>query len=516
MEKSKSSIGSLDAVENAQLGTYQDEQLYRLGYTPQLRRTRKLSTMLFMSLSIASIPYGIGSSLMNAVYGGGQLSLFVGLLVVLALDSCVAVSLSELASRYPTSSGVYHWSFKLLKSTGSRRLVSFVTGWIWLIGNWTISLSVNFGIASLIAATVSIFYPHWTATSWQLLLIFYAICLITFIICFFGDHLLPLIDTLSAAFSVITCIVFAVTMVVLAKDGRHDAHTGLAGYDTSYSGWEQHFTFFIGLLPPAYAFSALGMVTSMAEECTDPETQIPTAISLVPVIAGAAALVFTLPICFTLPPLADIITAPYGQALPYVIHVVTGSSAASIVLMILVLLVAMFCSISITTTAGRCTWAFARDDAIPMSHLWSSTFRDSPIAALCLVTAIEMLLGLIYLGSSSAFTAFASVGVIALAVAYAIPIGISLFIDGRKEVAQSRWKLNYAIGTVANVLGILWIVFQVVLFSMPVTLPVTSESMTYASVVFVGCVALSMAWYLLHGRKCKKFSHHPTELFLIN
>ncbi|KGO43031.1 Amino acid/polyamine transporter I [Penicillium expansum] len=464
MEKQDLSIGSCDKLESSGLGTYQDEQLYQLGYKPQLRRTRKLSSMLFMSLSIASIPYGIGSALINAVYGGGQLSLFIGLLVVLVLDTCVALSLSELASRYPTS-------------------------------------SVNFGIASLIVATVSIFYPAWTASSWQLLLIFYATCLVVFMICFFADHLLPLVDTLSAAFSVVTCVTLAITLLVLAKTGRHDAYTGFVGYDPSYSGWEEHFTFFIGLLPPAYAFSALGMVTSMAEECTDPEVQIPTAISLVPVVAGAAALVFTVPICFTLPPLADIIAAPYGQALPYIIHVVTGSPAASIVLMILVLFVALFCSISITTTAGRCTWAFSRDNAIPFSHLWSSTVRDSPLAALCLVTAVEMLLGLTYLGSSSAFTAFASVGVIALAVAYAIPIAISLFVDRRLEISQSRWKLNPLIGKTANVLALLWIAFQVVLFSMPVTLPVTSETMTYTSVMFVGCVALSMGWYMLYGRR---------------
>lgn len=508
MEKLEHNIGS---VEDAQLGTYQDEQLYRLGYAPQLRRTRSLSSMLFMSLSIASIPYGVGSALMNAVYGGGQLSLFIGLLVVLALDSCVAVSLSELASRYPTSSGIYHWSFRLMKTSGNRQFVSFVTGWIWLIGNWTISLSVNFGIASLVLATVAIFYPDWTASSWQLLLVFYAICLVVFAICFFLDHHLPLIDTISAALTIVTCTTLAITLLVLAKNGRHDAYTGFVGYDPSFSGWEKNFTFFIGLLPPAYAFSALGMVTSMAEECTDPEIQIPMAMSLVPLVAGIAAVVFVVPICFTLPPLADIINAPYGQALPYIIHVVTGSPAASIVLMILVLFVALFCSVSITTTAGRCTWAFSRDDAVPMSRLWSSTVRNSPLAALCLVTAIEMLLGLVYLGSSSAFTAFASVGVIALAVAYAIPITISLFVDRRTEISQSRWKLSPLIGTTANVVAILWIMFQVVLFSMPVTLPVTSETMTYASVVFVGCVSLSMLWYMVYGRKCKNSSSPDTN-----
>jgi hypothetical protein len=36
------------------------------------------------------------------------------------------IALLELASRYPTSSGIYHWSFRLLKTSGSRKLVSCV------------------------------------------------------------------------------------------------------------------------------------------------------------------------------------------------------------------------------------------------------------------------------------------------------------------------------------------------------------------------------------------------------
>jgi hypothetical protein len=51
-----------------------------------------------MTLAIVAVPYGISEPLMSAMYGGGQLSIFVGLLVVLVLDCCVAVSLAELAS----------------------------------------------------------------------------------------------------------------------------------------------------------------------------------------------------------------------------------------------------------------------------------------------------------------------------------------------------------------------------------------------------------------------------------
>jgi hypothetical protein len=93
-----------------------------------------------------------------------------------------------------------------------------------------------------------------------------------------------------------------------------------------------------------------------------------------------------------------------------------------------------------------------------------------------------MLLGLINLGSTSAFTAFVSVGVIGLAVSYAIPIAISLLWDRRVAVNSAKWNVGNAIGTGCNVVALSWIGFEVVLFSMPTVLPVTSISMSKFSV----------------------------------
>ncbi|KAL4749614.1 hypothetical protein BDW72DRAFT_213962 [Aspergillus terricola var. indicus] len=488
----KLSVDSLRRLETPQTGTVQN------AYSSALPRTRSLATILFMSLSIAAVPYGTGSALMNAVYGGGQLSMFVGLLVVCIPDGCIAVSLAELASRYPSSSGVYHWSYCLAKGRKSIRFLSFITGWIWLIGHWTITLSVNFGFASLLAATIAIFQPSFEIGAWQLVLVFYALCLVIFLICATGDRHLPLIDTLAAASTLLTCIMVAITLSATAKTGRHSASYGLSHSETGLSGWGD-FGFLIGLLPPAYTLSALGMVTSMSEECVDAEIQMPKAMVLVPVISGVASLLFLLPICFTLPPLPELLNAPYGQALPYIFTPVTGSCGGALGLMILVLLVTLTCSISITTATARCTWAMSRDNAIPFSSLWSKTIWDRPLPALCLVTVLEMLLGLIYLGNTSAFTAFASVGVIALAVAYAVPIAISIA-NGRQEVLGARWNAGRVAGAATNWLALIWTLFELVLFSMPTALPVTKVSMNYASVVFVGCIAISMVWYAVYGR----------------
>lgn len=94
----------------------------------------------------------------------------------------------------------------------------------------------------------------------------------------------------------------------------------------------------------------------------------------------------------------------------------------------------------------------------------------------------------------------------ALAISYAIPISISLF-HGRREVSSARWNAGPIIGPIVNVVALLWIGFEMVLFSMPTATPVTLVSMNYASVVFVGFGAISAAWYFIHARK--GMSHAP-------
>lgn len=351
---SEPKAGAIEEGSTGDLNTDDIDAINQLGYKPELQRNRSMFTLLFQSLAIAAIPYGEGSPLISAIYGGGQLSIFVGWIMICVLDQCVAVSLAELASRYPTSAGPYYWSFQIAQDWGT--VLSFINGWTWLIGNWTITLSVNFGFASLISATVSMYHPDFVATAWQLLLIFYAICLITLVICIFGNRFLPMVDTICAAWTAISIIIIMIALSVKAEAGRHSASYALGHYDKSFSGWGG-FTFFIGLLPAAYTFSAIGMISAMAEECADPAIKVPKAISLCVPVGGIAGLFFIIPLCATLPPLEDVIAAPQAQALPYIFNTVMGSPGGGLGLVFLVLMITMFCSISITVAASRCTWA---------------------------------------------------------------------------------------------------------------------------------------------------------------
>ena len=187
----------------------------------------------------------------------------------------------------------------------------------------------------------------------------------------------------------------------------------------------------------------------------------------------------------------------------------------------------MFCAISISCAASRATWAFARDNALPFSRVFARvatppfTEEPIPVNAFLLSTAVQIMLGLIYLGSSAAFNAFASVGVICLGSSYAMPVVVSLA-RGRRDIARAPYSLGRW-GLVVNSIMVAWILFAIVLFCMPTVVPTTPQTMSellcskrivnthtdvrrmgidYASVVFVGFAAFSAVWYIISESRC--------------
>jgi len=179
----------------------------------------------------------------------------------------------------------------------------------------------------------------------------------------------------------------------------------------------------------------------------------------------------------------------------------SGRSRASVAHQHAVFGVAMLCAISICCAASRITWSFARDKAIPCYQIFSRLnhgLNEAPVNAHLLATVIQLLVGLIYLGSSAAFNAFVGVAVMCLQASFTMPVAISLA-TGRKHVVDAPFSLGRW-GYVANLIALLWTLFQLVLLSMPAIIPVTPVTMNYAAVVGVGFAVISALWYLISGR----------------
>ena len=163
--------------------------------------------------------------------------------------------------------------------------------------------------------------------------------------------------------------------------------------------------------------------------------------------------------------------SPFSRNLPRNVHIP------------IVFMMSVFCAISICCASSRATWAFARDKAIPFHRFFARISPGSsiPLNAYLLSTLVQLLLGLIYLGSSTAFNAFVGVAVMCLGSSNAMAISVSLF-NRRKGVAGSPFSLG-KFGIFLNIISVLWIAFEIVLFSMPAVVPVTPSS-TSELVVF--------------------------------
>jgi amino acid transporter len=175
-----------------------DELLEAMGYKAELVRTRSTWHVAFMSFVLASIPYGLATTLYYPLLGGGPVVVIWGWVLVSLIILCVAASLGEITSVYPTAGGVYYQTF-MLAPPSIRRVLAYTCGWLYVVGNITITLAVQFGTTLFFIACVNVFESEpdvgvWQAETYQVFLTFLAITLLCNAISAFGNRYLPLLD----------------------------------------------------------------------------------------------------------------------------------------------------------------------------------------------------------------------------------------------------------------------------------------------------------------------------------
>ncbi|KIK57874.1 hypothetical protein GYMLUDRAFT_45707 [Collybiopsis luxurians FD-317 M1] len=498
MTRKAPSVFSTNSKEHGIDGVAAD-QLNDLGYRPELRRSRSLRAILFMLFSTMAVPFTVSTTLYTGLIGGGAATMVWGHTLTAILSLPTALSLAELVSKFPTSAGTYYWTYHLA-GPQRRALYSWINGWLFLVGMWTCSLSATFGTAGLIVAGVNILLPNWDATAWQTYFIFLATEVVVGICGVFLNEHLPTLEFIGSAWGILGTCITVVSLLIKAAAGRRSITFVFSNFNPSFSGWPSVWTFFIGLLPVIYTFSATGALLPMTEEVHNPTVNIPQATVWTVPVGYLQGLMYILAIFFTLPDTETLLQ--YEQPVAQVFRLVMGSPLGGFGLWFILFGVCIFCSIPVNVSASRATWSFARDKAIPLNNIVarvsSGHFGDLPLAALLLSLTIQSLLGLIYLGSTTAFNSFVGIGVMSLQASFAMPITLSL-LNGRKELDGARFSLGRW-GTTLNLASVLWIAVQIVILSMPVTLPVTASTMNYASVIFVGFALFSGGYYLLRGR----------------
>jgi amino acid transporter len=171
------------------------------------------------------------------------------------------------------------------------------------------------------------------------------------------------------------------------------------------------------------------------------------------VINFVAGLLFLIPVCFVMPELSLLINS--SQPTPVIFKHAIGNSAGAFCLTIPLLVLGVICGVGCVTATSRCTWAFARDGGIPGSGWWRTVDKklNIPLNSMALGMVIEIVLGVIYFGSTAAYNAFSGVGVIFLTMSYACPVAVSLIFRRREDIKNGNFNFG-VVGLIANIFAL--------------------------------------------------------------
>lgn len=223
-----------------------DQALAQLGYTSELPRNLSMMSVLGMSFAIMSVPLGISTTMYISLTDGQSVTALYGWILVSAVSLCTAASLAEICAVYPTAGGVYYWS-AILSTRKWAPLVSWIDGWLTLVGNWTAALSINFSGAQVILSAISLWDEDFVPNQWQTVLTFWALTLVCALVNVFGTRLLDRFNQVCIYWTVASVVIILVTVLTMA-DNRRSAEFVFAHYDASASGWPSGWAFFVGLL----------------------------------------------------------------------------------------------------------------------------------------------------------------------------------------------------------------------------------------------------------------------------
>ncbi|KAK3935384.1 amino acid/polyamine transporter I [Diplogelasinospora grovesii] len=474
--------------------------LERLGVKQELGRNFSKVSMLGLAFAILNSWTALAASLSLALPSGGPSAVIWGLMVAGICNMCLAASLAEFLSAYPTAGGQYHWA-SIISWKRFSPAISFATGWI-SVAAW-VCLTATGGLlgSQLILGAISLMSMAYEPQSWHQFLIYIAYTLAALLINVFGTRLLPYFTKAAFFWSLAGFAIISITVLACAAPSYQEG-AFVYGSFTNTTGWPDGLSWLLGLLQGAFALTGFDATIHMIEEIPRPQIQGPQIMLWCIGIGMFTGFVFLSCLLFVLKEVDAVINSTAGPLLQ-ILYDATQNRAGAMCLLIFPLVCMLFTTTSIMATSSRMSYAFARDRGLPFSRLLAKVHSGLgvPVNALLWTTAWVIIFGCVFLGSSSAFNAIVSASVVALGVTYAIPPTINC-LRGRTQLPETRaFKLSSGLGWTVNLVGIAWTALTTVLFVFPPQIPTTGTNMNYCVVAFGIILLIAVIQWLADGRK---------------
>ncbi|CAG8240099.1 unnamed protein product [Penicillium salamii] len=477
-----------------------DYDLESRGYSREMPRQFSVFSLVALSFSLTCTWSGTGSSLGVAIQEASAAGAIWSIPVAGAMTAILSAGVAELASAFPVAGAQYYWTF-CLSSKEYRSFASYINGWLSILGWWLASASACNFIASLLLSIAFLWYPDYEAKSWHQWLVYVGIVWLAVALNTFGSQILPLFNRFNFIVACCTLTATTITLFVCSRND-HAPATWVFGDTTNGTGWPSDgLAFVLAISTSVYAFLGTDCGAHLCEEIRDPAKNTPKII-LLPILIGlGTAWPFACACMYAITDVQAVLDTPSGIPLIEIYYQSTKSKGASSVLLALFAFCFFGCTVANGTTCSRTIWAISRDGALPFSGIWSRVnprFKI-PLNALGLSATVISLYGLIFLGSTTAFSAMVGAAVIFLQTSCALPQAIVLW-RGRDKVLPERAFSLGKLGPTINFISVMWVLFLDIVFFLPTERPVTKENMNYVSVVSAGLTLFVLGLYFFSKR----------------
>ncbi|KAB8258685.1 amino acid/polyamine transporter I [Aspergillus pseudonomiae] len=483
-------------------------RLAEMGYTQDLQRNFSILSLVGIAFCMSNSWFGISASLITGISSGGTVLIVYGLIWIGFISTCVGASLSELASSMPNAGGQYFWANELAPKKYSR-FASYFTGWFGYAGAIFACASVALSLGSAGVGMWQLGHPEFVPQPWHTVVAYQLINFFCYLFNCWGKTL-PAVAKVTLYISLLSFFVILVTVPACAK--THASAAYVFGHFVNSTGWESDgMAFIVGLINPNWIFACLDSATHLAEEVPQPEKNIPIAIMATVGIGFVTSWFYCISMFFSLNDLNKLLNTATGVPILELYYQALDNVPGAIVLETLLLVTGMGCLIACHTWQSRLCWAFARDRGIP-GHKWLAQVNhtlDVPLNAHNASSFIVAVLGLLYLGSSTAFNSMVTACITLLYISYSCPI-VCLWYRGRDNINHGPFWLGKW-GAFANIVTVLWTIFCLVMYSFPSTMPVNTGNMNYVSAVYGVVIFIVLCDWFARGRRVYKGSVSALE-----
>lgn len=324
---------------------------------------------------------------------------------------CIAASVAELVSAYPTCGGLYFTVSRLVSPTWVPS-VSWITGWLNLLGQVAGVASSEYGSAAILLAAVSIgSNGSYVPTTAHTVGVQAALTVFHGAVNSLNTKWLAKITTTYVVFHVLVIITCSIALLVMC-DNKHDASYVFTYVPAeSASGWSPAgWSFLFGFLSVSWTMTDYDATAHITEEISEPEVKAPWAIFLAMAFTYIVGWLFTIVLAFTMGDPDDVLASPLEQPVIQIFLNVLGSKGAIVFAVCAFVILNTLCIAALQALA-RTVFAFSRDRLLPASSVWKKVSKASgtPLYAVWISVFWCAAINLIALGSYVAISAIFNV-----------------------------------------------------------------------------------------------------------